>query len=155
MIKQDFELYKKADGGLYLFRFGREEEVVIIASFPWSHPKEYLSLKNKEGLELLFIENRAELCAAHRELIDEQLDRRGFVLEICKVFAIDDEIELRRFDVETTSGSRSFYTKLEDWPELKSDGSILIHDIYGDLYQIVDWTSLDRKSREEISVLVA
>jgi hypothetical protein len=155
MMKTDFELYKKADGGLYLYRFGREEEVLIFEAFPWSHPGEFLSLRNREGIELLFLEKREDLSDDHRALLDEALGFKGFVLEIIQIEEIEDDVELRRFKVTTQSGERVFYTPLESWPELRSDGSILILDIHGDIYQIRDWNNLDRRSREEISALVA
>jgi hypothetical protein len=155
MLKHDFEMYKKADGGLYLYRFGQEEEVLIIPSFPWSSPGEYLSLRNKEGVELLFIESLDDLSPDHRVIVEESLGQRGFVLEIVKIEKVEDEVELRRFKVVTISGPRVFHTKLEDWPEVRTDGVILIHDIFGDLYQISNWRDLDANSVEEISVLVA
>lgn len=154
-MKSDFELYKKADGGFYLYRFGREEEVLIFEAFPWSHPGEYLSLRNRDGIELLFIQNKLDLNPEHRELIEEALRFKGFVFEIEVIDDIADEVELRRFQVTTKSGKRVFYTPLESWPEQRSDGSILILDIHGDIYQIKDWRSLDGHSQEEINALVA
>jgi hypothetical protein len=155
IMKCDFELYKKADGGLYLYRFGTEAEVLIFEAFPWSHPGQFLSLRNREGIELLFIESRNELSVEHRSLIDEALSFKGFVLEIIQIDEIEDEVELRRFQVTTQSGKRVFYTPLESWPEQRGDGSILILDIHGDIYQIKNWRELDRTSRDEISALVA
>lgn len=87
------------------------------------------------------------LGAASREALERALAEAGFVLEVTRVMSIDEEVEIRQWEVETRHGNRSFQTHLDDWPRQLPGGGLLIRDVAGDLYRLTV-TELDRKSRE-------
>ena len=62
--------------------------------------------------------------------------------------SIEDEFELRVWNVETTQGSRKFQTKLDEWPQKLPGGDLLIRDVAGDLYLVVSDKRLDPKSEK-------
>jgi hypothetical protein len=64
------------------------------------------------------------------------------------VLAIEEEVEIRHWTVETVHGPRTFQTHLDAWPRTLPMGGLLIRDVAGDLYRLADPASLDRKSRE-------
>src|SRR5205809_76993 len=59
-----------------------------------------------------------------------------------------EEVEIRRWRVETQQGPRTFQTRLDDWPRTLPHGGLLIRDLAGDLYHLVAPERLDRESRE-------
>jgi hypothetical protein len=115
--------------------------------FPWSEPHRYLSLRDSEEREVLYVEDPAALDDASREALERAVAEAGFVLDVTRVVSIDEEVEIRQWTVETRHGDRAFQTHLDDWPRLLPNGAILIRDVGGDLYRIVV-SEMDKGSRD-------
>jgi uncharacterized protein DUF1854 len=116
--------------------------------FPWSEPHRYLSLRDASDKEIAMVDDPAALDEASRAALERALGIAGFVLEVARVVNIEEEVEIRQWSVETTSGPRSFQTHLDEWPRVLPDGELLIRDVAGDLYKIGAPRTLDRKTRE-------
>jgi len=115
--------------------------------FPWSEPHRHLSLRDAEEREVALVGDPASLSAASREALERALAEAGFVLEVTRVVSIDEEVEIRQWEVETRHGLRSFQTHLDEWPRQLPGGGLLIRDVAGDLYRLTV-TELDKKSRD-------
>ncbi|HKN69060.1 MAG TPA: DUF1854 domain-containing protein [Gemmatimonadaceae bacterium] len=115
--------------------------------FPWSEPQRHLSLRDSEDKEIALVDDPASLGPASREALERALAEAGFVLEVTRVVSIEEEVEIRQWEVETRHGPRSFQTHLDDWPRALPNGGLLIRDVAGDLYRLMV-TELDKKSRE-------
>jgi Domain of unknown function (DUF1854) len=115
--------------------------------FPWSEPHQHLSLRDMEDKEVLLVEDPASLGAASRGALERALAEAGFVLQVTRVLSIEEEVEIRQWEVETRHGPRAFQTHLDDWPRVLPGGGLLIRDVAGDLYRLTV-TELDRKSRD-------
>jgi len=151
----NIELKKQANGLLVLKQEGKWIEVFIKECFPWRNPGKFLSLRDKEDNEVCLIEDLKYLGAESRELIQAELDFSQFVLEISSIDKIEEDVELRRFLVQTKQGSRIFQTKLETWPEVLESGEVLIEDLAGDLFRIKNVYELDEGSRRELSPYIS
>lgn len=116
--------------------------------FPWSEPHRYLSLRDASDKEIAMVDDPAALDEASRSALERALGIAGFVLEVARVVNIEEEVEIRQWSVETTSGPRSFQTHLDEWPRVLPDGELLIRDVAGDLYKLGAPRTLDRKTRE-------
>jgi hypothetical protein len=115
--------------------------------FPWSEPHRHLSLRDAEEREVALVDDPALLGAASREALERALAEAGFVLEVTRVVSIDEEVEIRQWEVETRHGLRSFQTHLDEWPRQLPGGGLLIRDVAGDLYRLTV-TEMDKRSRE-------
>lgn len=147
---------KRQKNGILVLKYGeRLVEVFLKQCFPWTHPGEYLSLRDKDDNEVCLIEKLEDINEEARVLIEEEIRFSQFVLNITSTEKIEEDVELRRYIVHTEQGIRVFQTKLEDWPEVKMDGVILIEDLAGDLFKINDWRKLDSKSQKELSPYVS
>ena len=135
-------------GQLTVSKNGKDIPVHLIRCFPWSDPDKYYSLRDSKGNEVFLIEELRDLDSLSQKAIMAELADARFILEITKVDVIEKEFELRNWIVETKQGRRTFQTGLEEWPTLLPSRGILIKDIVGDLYHIVDYSLLDKKSRE-------
>lgn len=140
-------LRSAADGRLIAHTAHGPVPVRVRQCFPWSEPHRHLSLRDAEEKEILLVEDPASLGAASREALERALAEAGFVLEVTRVLSIEEEVEIRQWEVETRHGPRAFQTHLDDWPRSLPGGGILIRDVAGDLYRLMV-TELDRKSRE-------
>jgi hypothetical protein len=137
-----------ADGRLVALVGGDAVPVGVRQCFPWSEPHRHLSLRARDDREVLLVEEPAALDAASREALEQALAESGFVLEVTRVVAVEEEVEIRHWTVETRQGDRSFQTHLDDWPRSLPGGGLLIRDVAGDLYRLPAPHELDARSRE-------
>ena len=140
-------LERRADGRLWAVRGGAARPVGVRRCFPWSEPGRLISLRDDDEEEFALVTNPAELDAGSRRVLEEALVQAGFVFEVTRVLAIDEEVEIRHWRVDTRQGSRTFQTRLDDWPRALPRGGLLIRDVAGDLYHLADPARLDRHSR--------
>jgi len=140
-------LERRADGRVWAVRDGAERAVWVRRCFPWSEPGRFLSLRDDDEEEFALVRDVAELAPASRQVLEEALVAAGFVFEVTRVVAIEEEIEIRHWQVETRQGPRTFQTRLDDWPRHLPHGGLLVRDVSGDLYHLADPQALDRKSR--------
>jgi hypothetical protein len=143
-----WNLTRRADGRLVLRRENVEGEtpVQVACCFPWTHPHEFISLRDDKGREQELIENLHELPSPLREMIEEELAQRNFMPRITGIEAIADEIELFHWRVITDVGPRRFLTRRSDHPRKLANGDVLIKDVSNDLYLIRNPKGLDAKS---------
>ncbi len=140
-------LERRADGRLWAVREGAERAVWVRRCFPWSEPARFVSLRDDDEEEFALVRDPAELDPASRCVLEEALVAAGFVFEITRVTAIEEEVEIRHWRVETRQGARSFQTHLDAWPRLLPHGGLLVRDVAGDLYHVTDPAALDETSR--------
>lgn len=138
------------DGSGQLFLLVDDAPVAVRARqcFPWSEPHRFLSLRDATDRELAMVDDPAALDDASRSAIERALGVAGFVLVVTRILEIDEEVEIRHWSVDTTSGARCFQTHLDEWPRVLPGGGLLIRDVAGDLYKLDAPQTLDRKTRE-------
>src|SRR5438876_5261790 len=134
----ELRLTRRADGRLWATRGDAERAVWVRRCFPWSEPARFVSLRDDDEEEFALVRDPAELDPASRRVLEEALVAAGFVFEITRVTAIEEEVEIRHWRVETRQGARSFQTHLDAWPRLLPHGGLLIRDVAGDLYHVTD-----------------
>jgi hypothetical protein len=138
----------RADGSLWALRDEQERAVSVRRCFPWTEPVRFLSLRDGDEEEFAFVRDPADLDARSRAALERALAVAGFVFEVTRVLEIDEEVEIRRWRVETRQGPRTFQTRLDDWPRTLPRGGLLIRDLAGDLYHLAEPKLLDKNSRE-------
>lgn len=142
-----FFVERRVDGRLWVIDARGETPVELVRCFPWAAPGRYLSLRDADGAERAFVSDTRELDAVSRAALDGALSRAGFVLDVLRVTAVEEDFELRSWSVETDRGPRRFQTPLDAWPRAIGDGVWVVEDVYGDLYRVRDLARLDAKSR--------
>ena len=106
----------RADGSLWALRGDEERPVSVRRCFPWTEPTRHLSLRDADEEEFALVRDPAELDARSRAALEMALAVAGFVFEVIRVLEIEEEVEIRRWRVETRQGPRTFQTRLDDWP---------------------------------------
>lgn len=153
-MSKNYKIYLKENNLLYFKNGKGEMEVSVKQCFPWSDPTKFLSLRNDDENEVFLIEDVNALDTETKSVIQTYLERISFVMEITSILRVEDEIELRVWEVMTKQGQRVFHTKLDAWPKLREDGSVLIEDIAGDLFVVTTMDSLDSKSQKTIQSFI-
>jgi hypothetical protein len=68
--------------------------------------------------------------------------------------AVEDELEIRTWQVGTVQGPRTFQTARDEWPRPLPGGGLLLRDAAGDLYLIARPAELDAASRRVLWAFV-
>jgi len=136
------------DGQLWVSINGTETEVQVYQCFPWSDPLGFISLRDLDENEVTLIERISDLDSSSRQAVERALVAAGFVLEIIALESVEEDFEIRNWNVKTCQGKRKFQTRLDDDLRKISGNGLLIEDVAGDLYFIRDPEALDRKSKK-------
>lgn len=144
----ELRLERRPDGQIWARRGGEECAVRVHRCFPWSEPGRFLSLRDGDDVEFALVDSLDDLEGETRTVLTSAAAEAGFVLEVTGIVEVDDEVEIRRWKVETRQGERSFQTKLDDWPTGVPGGGVVIRDVAGDLYHVPEPEALDAKSRK-------
>ena len=139
---------RRADGQLWAELDGESRPVWVRRCFPWSEPTRFISLLDDGKKEVALVPDIGQLDPGSREALEAALAEAGFVLEIERIEAVEEEVEIRTWSVLTRQGPRSFQTRRDDWPREVPGGGYLIRDVAGDLYYVSDPRALDPKSAE-------
>lgn len=121
--------------------------VQVSRCFPWTEPSRFLSLRDRDGQEIAFIDDPARLDPNSRAALDRALALSSFVFTIQRIHRVEQDIELRVWDVQTDRGPRRFQTELDHWPDPLPGGGWLLRDVTGDLYRFPQLQQMDRSSR--------
>jgi hypothetical protein len=147
-VTRGLALEWRSDGSLWAIKDEEEKPVSVRRCFPWSEPDQHLSLRDTDEEEFALVRDPADLDPRSRAALDRALAVAGVVFAVTRVQEIEEEVEIRRWRVETRQGPRTFQTRLDDWPRMLPHGGLLIRDLAGDLYHLAAPKQLDRQSRE-------
>lgn len=125
----------------------RSEGVVPVRAFPIAAPDEGLSLVSTDGHELFWVDRLADLPAAERALIDEELAAREFMPEILRLKSVSTFSTPSVWSVDTDRGSTDFVLKTEEDIRRLGGARLLIASGQGVQFGVADMTALDRTSR--------
>jgi hypothetical protein len=145
---RDLKLERREDGQLWASLDGSERAVRVHRCFPWSEPGRFLSLRDPDDEEFALVRALDELEDDSRRALERAIAEAGFVLEVTRILDVEEEVEIRTWEVETRQGQRSFQTRLDDWPTEVPGGGIVIRDVAGDLYHVADPEGMDERSRK-------
>jgi len=137
--------------GLVHILDGKETSVGIKRSFPNTHLRKYFSILDDQGKELAFIEKLDDLSESNKSSIEQYFSKLDFKLKILKVFNVLDEFGLRNWEVQTSSGKRSFQSALDNWPQKMNEHEFVIEDLNGDKYWVDLSFNFDAYSRAQLS----
>ena len=102
---EELRLWRGADGQLRAkhpdYADGEARPVRVCRLFPWSQPGQYVSLRDVEEEEVCLVREAADLDPNSRVALEDALAEAGFVFEITEIRSIEEEIEIRTFEVET------------------------------------------------------
>jgi len=131
------------------------EDVDINPAFPLSQIGRYLSFRYKEDSEendeddkeIGMLKDINDLDQKSKEAVEQALEKIYFMPKITKIYEIEEEFGVTRWEVETEKGQRSFDIKSRRKDvRPHGNGRIVIHDIDGNRYEIPDIEELDKDS---------
>lgn len=148
--KRGLRLERRVDRRLWAVTHDDARPVRPRRLFPWSRQSGHVSLRDPKNHEFAVVAVAEDLDDRSRAALAEALDETDFIFQVTRVLDISEEVEIRIWDVETRQGSRTFQTRLDDWPRAMPHGEWLIRDVAGDLYRVPPPETLDPRSRERL-----
>ena len=143
----DLRLERDGFGHLVLVD-GERERVTPVRAFPLSAPDEGLSLVGTDGRERRWIERPADLDAATRALLDEELASRDFAPALLQLREVSSFGVPSTWRVRTDRGETQFVLKAEEDIRRLDGGALLITSAHGLQFRVPDPRALDRASRK-------
>jgi len=129
----------------------RYDDVKSVRMFPITDPDHWIALCDREGNEVVCIEDMESLPSETRELILADLRAREFVPVIEKIISISVAADPSEWHVITDRGATRFTLNDEDDIHRLSDFRILVIDSHGIRYLIPDIRRIDASSRRILS----
>ena len=126
----------------------RHEGVTPVRAFPIAAPDDGISILSAEGHEIGWADRLADLPAASRALIEEELASREFVPEIAQLLSVSSFACPSTWQVRTDRGDTALVLKGEEDIRRLSATRLLIADGNGIQYLVRDLGRLDRHSRK-------
>ncbi len=117
-----------------------------VRTFPLTQPDQYISLLDAQKNELGLIEDINQLEKADRTLLAEELKKCYFMPKITRIHSLDGQFGVTQWEAQTDSGAVFFDLRSRNDITSLSGGRVLIKDIDGNRYEIVNYHQLDPKS---------
>lgn len=114
---------------------------------PLSKPGRYISLQNGKGEEITMVENLADFTPEAREVAEEEIRRRYLTARVKAITNVKTEFGVTYWHVATDRGDRDFVVQsLSESCVWLSDKHILLIDVDGNRFEILDRYALDAES---------
>lgn len=120
----------------------------IYRAFPVSDPTHYYGVTDGAGRDIGMVPNPSQLDAESRQAAETELEQRYFVPVVRTVLDIRDDYGATVFEVDTDRGRKRYVVRsMRDNMVELSNRRLLITDIDGNRFEIVDLYALDPRSQ--------
>jgi hypothetical protein len=117
-----------------------------VQTSPLTYPDRYIALLDSKNEEVGFIDSLDDLDATSAQVIREELASRYLKAQIEKIHSIQMEFGVTYWNVSTDRGPREFVVRGHETTHWISDTRLLITDVDGNRFEIVDYTRMDPHS---------
>lgn len=129
--------------------------VKLFQAWPLSQPGRFLSLQTGKDEEIALVPELADLEPESRAVAEEELRRRYLTARVEGIDHIRTEFGVTYWDVVTDKGPRDFVVQsLTESCLWLGDRHILITDVDGNRFEIVDRAALDPTSRARLDAVL-
>jgi len=127
------------------------EDVRVARCFPWSLPESLISLRDKDGKELVLLETLEGLSDEARELIEKELRDKVFAPQIRRILSFRERFGITTVKAETDRGEVTFQLRHREDIRALSSTRCILKDVDGNVYEVPDITTLDPASQRQLS----
>ena len=142
---------RNGTGQLIVRIAGRDEPILdarIARCFPWSVPEAYVSIRNKEGKEVVLLRTLDDLDEASRAIVRQELHDKVFNPKIVQIVEHKSEFGITSITARTDRGQVTFQIRTRDDVRILSAVRLLFRDADGNTYEVSDMTALDPASQK-------
>jgi len=142
---------RDADGKVIVHLADRDEPLAdarLARYFPWSLPDAYISVRDKDGKEVVMLRTLDELDPGSREIVEQELADKIFNPRILQVLQVKREFGMSSMSAITDRGEVLFQFHGRDDVRLLSPTRALFRDVDGNTFELPDVGELDPASRK-------
>jgi hypothetical protein len=152
----EFDLKRDGQGRLVLSRPGMEDvtDVRLRRAFPWSSASRHISVRSKEGKEILLIDDLARLSDDLRRVVLDDLSSTSLIPRIERVINVDVRFGFQQWTVETDRGPADFRVQEREDIRFMPDGRFTVKDADGNVYELPPLGELPEESRRAVEAVV-
>jgi hypothetical protein len=122
---------------------------------PLTRPNRYLALLDGKGDEIIVLPDPDVLDHVSREAVSRELFGRYLTATVSKILHARQEFGSSYWTVESDRGTRDFVTQsLQENAQWLSDTHLLLIDVDGNRFEILDTGALDEDSRKRLFSIV-
>lgn len=146
---KNFTLSKNAFGQLCFKSEAGQfyEQVLPVKAFPISLPEQCIAIVDRDGHELVWLDDLNQVSAENKRMIKEELADREFMPVLTKIAEVSSFATPSTWTVETSRGATEFVLKGEEDIRRISKDTYLVSDNHGVQYLIENIQLLDKHSR--------
>ncbi len=146
---KNFTLSKNAFGQLCFKSEAGQfyEQVLPVKAFPISLPEQCIAIVDRDGHELVWLDDLNQVSAENQRMIKEELANREFMPVLTKIAEVSSFATPSTWTVETSRGATHFVLKGEEDIRRISKDTYLVSDNHGVQYLIENIQLLDKHSR--------
>ncbi len=144
-------IVRNATGQIEVFVSGRDDPIAdarVARCFPWSLPECYVSIRDKDGKEVVLLKSVQELDPASRQLVLDELHDKVFNPKIQRVLEHKNDFGVISITADTDRGRVTFQVRSRDDIRFLTPTQALFRDADGNVYELADVTRLDPASRK-------
>jgi hypothetical protein len=150
MATSNFQLSRDSFGTLALTTEDGQQHLGVspVRAFPIQSPDQGISLVLRDGKEVAWIDDMADLPPAIRALLQDELDGREFMPEILHIVDVSSFATPCTWFVKTDRGNTEFVLKDEGDIRRIGDASLLVADNHGIHFLVRNMFTIDKHSRK-------
>jgi len=153
---QDVTFTRGVDQKLYMHTAnGKEGPVRVNWAFPLTNPHDFVIVSNEKRGFVGLLRNYKRLPPDSLTILEEELAENYFLPRITKIEDIEEQFGILAWKVQTDKGPRRFEVESRSrdirW---LNDQHVVITDVDGNRYEILDMKSMDAHSRELLEMEV-
>lgn len=148
---QKLESIRRNEAGQLVVCLKDGEPIVdarIARCFPWSMPDTYISIRNREGKEVVLLKTLDGVNADSREIILRELHDKVFNPQIQHIIEHKNEFGVTSIKARTDRGEVTFQVRSRDDIRILSATRLLFRDADGNTYEIADAAAMDAASQK-------
>lgn len=146
--------FKRDQGDMLTVVIDQEtySEVALYDTFPLTYPKQYISLRTKDGSELGILSNLNELDQKSRHEAERELHLRYLIPTITQVISVKEEGGRWQLKFKTDRGELELLLRnIHDSIKMNESGSLTFKDHEDREVRIPDIRKLDSKSMRQLN----
>lgn len=153
---RDFDLRIDPKTRIILVRPGQDDlpDVRVRRAFPWSMPDQYISVRSKEGKEVLMIRDLGRLPPDLQARVRQAIHISTFIPRIERIVTLTMQFGQQQWEVVTDRGPTAFRVQEREDIKTHADGRRSVKDADGNTYELPPDEQLDPVSRRLLQQII-
>ena len=130
------------------------EDVRVRRAFPWSMPERFVSIRGKDGKELLMVDDLRALRPGLQDRLRQAIRGSTFIPRIHRIVSLELQFGHQEWEVETDRGTVRFRVQEREDIKMQADGRMSVKDADGNVYELPAERDMDPQTLKLIQQVI-